>query len=185
MNERTRTEQLTLAFKKAVKESFSTTSVEDDLNEIFGDSKQLVGKNDKLQQLYLNVIQKTESSIMESFHRLNNSVVIDQVIRRSIEGLDGSIMPCSNAVEGNNSLPDNEERPSLQLIRETHSLERKKLISTLQTMEFDIRKSRDVLARLKVQVDEEVGIAIEECEKMSQTVAKWRDTATSRNQREL
>lgn len=177
MNERTRTEQLTLAFKKAVKESFSTMSVEDDLNEIFGDSKQLVGKNDKLQQLYLNVIQKTESSIMESFHRLNNSVDIDQVIRRSIEGLDG--------VEGNNSLPDSEERPSRQLIRETHSLERKKLISTLQTMEFDIRKSRDVLARLKVQVDEEVGIATEECEKMSQTVAKWRDSANSRNQREL
>lgn len=180
IGERTRTEQLTLAFNKAVKESISTLSVEDDLNEIFGDSKQLVGKNDRLQQLYLNMIQKTESSMMESFHRLNDSVDIEQVIIRSIEGIDGIIMPRSNALEGNNSIPDGEQRPSHQISGELNSLERKKLMSTLQTIEFDIKKSRDVLARLKVQVDEDVGIAKEECEKMSQTVAKWRDAANSR-----
>lgn len=181
MDEWTRTEQLTLAFNKAVKESISTLSASDDFNEIFGDSKQLVGKNNNLQQLYLNMIQKTESSIMESFHKLNDSIDIDQVISRSIEGHVGDITPSSNALEDNNSLLDSEHPSSRQIIRENHSLERKKLISSLQTIEFDIKKSRDVLANLKVQVEEDMGIATGEFEKMSQTVATWRDAANSRN----
>jgi len=178
-NERTRTEQLSLAFDKAVVESIKTLN-DGDLIEIFGDANQLFGNH--LQRLYLNAIHKTESSIFESFQRLNEATNIEQVISRSIEGLDGDIAPRTNEFEGDDSL--SEERPSRQIVGEAHELERQQLISTLQLMEFNVKKSRDLLARLRVQVANEVAAATEECEKMSQIVTRWKNTSDSRNDKD-
>lgn len=159
-----RSEQLSMVFNKALDESLNSMN-ESDLDECFGNTKLQLGSN--LQRLYMNMISKTESKIMTSFEQINELDKLEDTIRNSLHNKNNQATMITNDFNINSI-----DESLNEVVLETKEIEKKQLVISLQHLESEVKKSKELLNRLRTQIHNEIAAATEECQKMSIVAAQ-------------
>lgn len=113
---------------------------------------------------FVNMMNNAETKMQESYANIAKLQKLEEIIRNSMnsEGDADNSAYGMDAVEG---------QLSAVIVNEKQK-EKERLTAAIQQLDGDVRRTRDVLSRLKAQVQNEIAAATEECQKMSVAAAQ-------------
>jgi hypothetical protein len=155
-----RVTQLQVVFNKALNESVNGVSSAE-IGECCGGVKNQVTVS-SVQKAYANMIGETHTKMDEAFNRICELRNVEEVIRKSM------------AINNSSNAPDisNIEGPFNEIINEEKRKEKERLTEAIAQLDNDVKRQRELLHRLKAQIQNEIAAATEECQKMAAAAAQ-------------
>lgn len=141
---------------------------EQELNECCGGIKGQLGSN--IQRVFINVISQSQRKMDESFKNICELNQLEEVLRNSMNAGNPSVSATPNT-EDNYSI-EGVEGPWNALMLEERQKEKERITIAIQQLDSDVRRTKDLLHKLKSQVQNEIAAATEECQKMSLAAAQ-------------
>lgn len=156
-------------FNKALNSSNSSLG-ESVLEECFGETKQKIGSN--LQKLFVNTVAKVDMQLQDSFksicsnHDIDAPVVVDNnIVSNTTSAGLGTDADSDDIVTASNVV-----QPLKQMVSILHEKEMLKLQEAIAEIEKKMVKQKELSAKLKSQVENEVA-AVNEQRQMIATAA--------------
>lgn len=122
-----------------------------------------------VQKAYVNMIGKAQRSMEDAFEKVCELQKVEDVIRRSMAA-DGESSSFSVAQA------EMAEKQFNALVAEEKERETERLSAAIQQLDADVKRHRDLLQRLKSQVQNEIAAASKECQKMALAVSHIQST---------
>jgi hypothetical protein len=123
-----------------------------------------------IQTAYVNMITNAEEKMQASFSSISKLQKLEEIIRTSMN-VNNETSKNSELEGGSYSISMVEEPLSALVLAEKQN-EKERLAAAIQQLDGDVRRTKDVLSRLKAQVQNEIAAVTEECQKMSLAAAQ-------------
>jgi hypothetical protein len=155
-----RVTQLQVVFNKALNESVNGVSPAE-IGECCGSVKNQISVG-SVQKAYVDMIGESQTKMDEAFNKICELRNVEEVIRKSM-GINSStdVADISN-IEGSFN----------EIINEEKRREKERLAEAITQLDSDVKRQREVLHRLKAQIQNEIAAATEECQKMAAAAAQ-------------
>lgn len=118
-----------------------------------------------VQKIFVNMITKAEERMQSSYENICQSQKLEEIIRASLASSESSAT--DKNVYGSNA----ESSLNAMVVAEKQK-EKERLTTAIQQLDGDVRRTKEMLARLRAQIQNEVAAATEECQKMSIAAAQ-------------
>ena len=112
-----------------------------------------------IQKSFINMIGNSQGKMEEAYHEICRLHDVEALLRRSMKSGEEVAFTNSESSGVSNQLD--------ALIVQEKQHEKERLSVAIQQLDSDVRRTKDLLSRLKAQVQNEITAASEECEKMS------------------
>lgn len=112
-----------------------------------------------IQKSFINMIGNSQGKMEEAYHEICRLHDVEALLRRSMKSGEEVAFKNSESSGVSNQLD--------ALIVQEKQHEKERLSVAIQQLDSDVRRTKDLLSRLKAQVQNEITAASEECEKMS------------------
>ncbi|RYH28748.1 hypothetical protein EON65_10970 [archaeon] len=136
-------DRLQAAFLKALDASINSIG-ESELNECFADLKQQLGGN--IQMAFVNMISRSEKRVEAEYASLTDPILLSHYLD-NLEGVSERA-----AV----SRSEESERLMTETIKAVKKAELEEINNAIKVLEHDIKKSNDIVGRLRTQLYNEI-----------------------------
>jgi vacuolar-type H+-ATPase subunit H len=146
-------------FTKAVNVAINSMD-ESDINECCnGNMKSQLGSS--IQVAYDNMVVRTEEKMRQTYSQICELHNVEEVLRTAMNANTDSTLSVENAESSLN-----------KVVLEARQKEKEQLTAAIQQLDGEVKKSKEMLSRLRAQVQNEIAAATEECQKMSIAAAQ-------------
>mmetsp|Transcript_22293 Transcript_22293/g.37295 ORF Transcript_22293/g.37295 Transcript_22293/m.37295 type:complete len:175 (-) Transcript_22293:117-641(-) len=164
-----RTEQLHKVHSKAISESLNEVD-QSQVNECFTNIQSQLGGTSGIRNVFQSIVSKSEERMAENFTKLCELKKIEDCLRHAVNPDGVSEMDINmDTVDG----------PMKEMILSTKTMEKEQLKTAIRQLDGEVKRTKENLNKLKADIQKEIALAGEECQKMSQAAGQF---ATGNNQ---